>query len=119
MSIDPIDLELAVAEGRAMLEAFRRERGVDAAEEIAFTDAVTSLLHGANSTADDPADAIADLMCGVAQFWEDLGRVVTPPATSDLRRRLAVVEDAVVSGNDREARRLLLALARSFRGPRP
>ena len=73
--MDPLDLELAVAEGRAMLAAFRRERGLDDAEEVDLADAIVSLLHAVHATGKDAREIARDVMSGVADFWTDAGRV--------------------------------------------
>lgn len=117
--MDPRDLEQAVAEGRAMLAAFRRERGVDATEGIGLTDSLVSLFHAANATADDPTDVVADVMAAVGSFWEEAGGTVKEPAVNvrlgcNLRGRLGAIERAAVAGDDREARRELLALLKFF-----
>lgn len=119
MTIDPLDLELAVAEGRAMLAAFRQERGVDATEEIGLPDALVSLLHAARAAGPDPTAVVADVMYAVGEFCEEVGGGVQPlPVDTrlgcNLRGRLGAIERAAAAGDDRGARRELLALLKFF-----
>ena len=121
--MDPLDLELAVAEGKAMFSTFRKERGLDANEEVAVADVIVSLLHAARAAGRDARDVAADAMAAVGEFWTEAGKSVEPPVNArlscNLRGRLDAVERAAVAGDDREARRELLALLRFFPRSRP
>lgn len=106
-----------------MLAAFRRERGVDETEETSLADAIVSLFHAQHAAGTDPTDVAREVMSAVADFWTEVGRAVELPVNERLgcnvRGRLDAVERAAVAGDDREARRELLALLKFFPKARP
>jgi hypothetical protein len=110
---------LAIAEGRAMLAAFRAERGMDDAEKVSLADAILSLLHTARAAGQDATDVAAEVMAAVGDFWTEAGQeVVEPPVNArlscNLRGRLDAIERAAVAGDNAGARRDLLALLKFF-----
>ena len=114
-----IDIQLATDEGILMLDAFRAERGLADLEETGILDPIVSLLHAQQA---DTGESIFDLVCeaftAIATFREEAASPRTQRLCDrlgmNLPGRLDAVLRAATMGDDRLARRELLALLEFF-----
>ncbi len=118
MTMDADDLALAIAEGNAMMAAYRAERGLDPNEDHGLLDPVVSLLHTRHAATHQAPDAVvAEVLDAIDSFSHEVGvdiDNVNERLGCNLRGRLDAVERAAKSGDDAGARRELKALLKFF-----